>query len=287
MSIEKIKELRKITGAGVLDVKKALIESNNDINKAIEWLRINGISKAAKKSDRIAADGSIFISSKENKVAMIEINSETDFVASNEIFNSISQQIANKILEFDLKDNDINTVLSLKINDVKIEDLLIDLTAKIGEKITLRRFCILNGIVSSYKHSNSKIGVIILGKNIEKSTLRDIAMHIAAMSPKFLSMNDISDEKKEKELILVKKELSEILKNKPEKIQKNIIEGKLSKVLAEDVLIEQSFIKDPNKKIKDILGEGELVGFERFEVGEGIEKKVENFAEEVKKQMQK
>lgn len=287
MSIEKIKELRKITGAGVLDVKKALIESNNDINKAIEWLRINGISKAAKKSDRIAADGSIFISSKENKVAMIEINSETDFVASNEIFNSISQQIANKILEFDLKNNDINTVLSLKINDVKIEDLLIDLTAKIGEKITLRRFCILNGIVSSYKHSNLKIGVIILGKNIEKSTLRDIAMHIAAMSPKFLSMNDISDEKKEKELILVKKELSEILKNKPEKIQKNIIEGKLSKVLAEDVLIEQSFIKDPNKKIKDILGEGELVGFERFEVGEGIEKKVENFAEEVKKQMQK
>ncbi len=286
MSIENIKELRERTGAGLMDVKKALEASDNDIEKAIDWLRKNGISKAAKKSNRVAAEGSVFISRNDKKVVMIEINSETDFVASNDLFVSTSEKIVNLILnsKIELKNN--NDALELKDeSDQTINDLLVNLTATIGEKISLRRFVILEGKTSYYKHANNRIGVIISGTEIDDETMKDLAMHIAAMSPEYLSKDEIPAEKIEKENELAKIELAKTLEGKPENIQANIIKGKVDKILSENILLEQTFVKDSSKKVKDLLKKGKINSFVRYQVGEGIEKVVENFAEEVQKQI--
>ncbi|BDU67701.1 MAG: elongation factor Ts [Candidatus Tyloplasma litorale] len=287
MSIEKIKKLRIMTGAGMMDVKKALDASNGDIDEAIKWLRTNGIAKAAKKSDRVAAEGSIFVLKNDDKAIMLEINSETDFVASNELFISGSTKIAKVILNSKVKSNDLDSAFSLSVDNETIESLLTNMTATIGEKITLRRFVIVKGETGIYKHANSRIGVIVSGKGINPEILKDVSMHVAAMNPEFLSKDEISSKKVQEETALAKEQLSSVLEGKPEKVQKNIIKGKVDKVLSENVLLEQSFVKDPSKKVKDLAGSGTFKSFIRYEVGEGIEKKEENFAEEVAKQMQK
>ncbi len=286
MSIENIKKLREMTGAGMMDVKKALDASNGDIDAAVEWLRANGIAKAAKKADRIAAEGSVFVANNGDKAVLIEINTETDFVATNDMFVSGSEKVVNAILNSDIASEDLEAALALEVEGETIESLLTNLTATIGEKISLRRFAVLNGSTGIYKHSNGRVGVIVSGNGIEAESLRDVAMHAAAMNPEFLSKEEISEEVVAKETALAKELLADAIANKPENIQENMIKGKVDKTLSENVLLEQSFVKDPSKKVKDLAGAGSFTSFVRYEVGEGIEKKVENFAEEVAKQMQ-
>jgi len=290
MSIEKIKQLREMTGAGMMDVKKALDASNGDIKSAIEWLRVNGIAKAAKKSGRIAAEGSIFIEENSNKVIMVEINTETDFVSSNEKFIIESKKIINALLNSKVKSNDLDEALKIDVDGSSIKELLDNMTATIGEKISLRRFFsydVSKENVGSYKHSNSQVGSIIIGDSIEKEILRDISMHVAAMNPEFLSKDEISKEIIDKETKLSEEELVDALKGKPKNIQENIIKGKVNKGLSDRVLLEQTFVKDSSKKVKDLEKNGKIKLFVRFEVGEGIEKKEENFADEVAKQIKK
>ncbi len=286
MSIENIKKLREMTGAGMMDVKKALDASNGDIDAAVEWLRANGIAKAAKKADRIAAEGSVFVANNGDKAVLIEINTETDFVATNDMFVSGSEKVANAILNSDVASEDLEAALALTVEGETIESLLTNLTATIGEKISLRRFAVLNGSTGIYKHSNGRVGVIVSGNGIDSESLRDVAMHAAAMNPEFLSKDEISAEVVEKETALAKELLADAIAGKPENIQENMIKGKVDKTLSENVLLEQTFVKDPSKKVKDLAGAGSFTSFVRYEVGEGIEKKVENFAEEVAKQMQ-
>ncbi len=285
MSVELIKELRERTGAGMMDCKKALEASDDNIDLAIEWLRTNGIAKAAKKSDRIAADGAVFLVKNDKKAVIIEINTETDFVASNEMFVKKSMEISEAILNSDAKTNE--DVLKLEIDSETVESLLTNLTATIGEKISFRRFAIVEGTTSIYKHANSRIGVIVSGENIDGVILKDVAMHVAAMNPDFLSKDEISEDMIKKETQLAKDELKDVLSGKPENIQGNIIKGKVEKTLSENVLLEQTFVKDSSKKVKDLAGSGKFISFVRYEVGEGIEKKEENFAEEVAKQVRK
>ncbi len=288
MSIENIKKLREMTGAGMLDVKKALTATDNDLEKAVVWLRENGISKAAKKSDRIAAEGIVFSKKNDNGVVIIELNSETDFVATNDKFKEAANNIIDLILNNDVETNDFDKLNTLEIDGMKFEQYLANLTATIGEKISLRRFVKEknNGnTLSFYNHSNSRISVIISAKDMEEDILKDISMHIAAMNPEFLSKEDIPAEKVKQEEELAKKDLEEQLKGKPENVQKGMLQGKVNKALSEIVLLEQTFVKDPSKKVKDLQGKGIILSFVRYEVGEGIEKKEENFAEEVAKQM--
>ena len=283
MSVELVKELRQRTGAGMMDCKKALQESDNNIEKAIDWLRTNGISKASKKSGRIAAEGSIFVANNDEKAVMIEINTETDYVSSNEMFIKESNRIVEAILNSDVKTNE--EVLSLVIDKETVDSIIINMTATIGEKISFRRFIVVEGNLAVYKHANARIGTIVTGKDISKEILKDVSMHVAAMAPEFLSKDEISKETIDKETMLANEELVDALKGKPENIQEKIIKGKVDKTLSESVLLEQTFVKDSNKKIKDLSGSGKFTSFVRFEVGEGIEKKIENFADEVAKQM--
>ncbi len=286
MSIENIKKLREMTGAGMMDVKKALDASNGDIDAAIEWLRANGIAKAAKKADRIAAEGSVFVVKNDAKAVLIEVNSETDFVATNDMFVSTSDKVANAILSSDIASGDLEAANALTVDGETVESLLTNLTATIGEKITLRRFAVITGETGIYKHSNGRVGVIVGGNGISEETLRDVAMHAAAMNPEYLSTSEISEEIVAKETALAKELLADAIAGKPENIQENMIKGKVDKTLAENVLLEQTFVKDPSKKVKDLAGAGSFSAFVRFEVGEGIEKKANNFAEEVAQQVQ-
>ncbi len=285
MSIEKIKELRERTGAGMMDVKKALDASNGDMDAAIEWLKVNGIAKAAKKSDRIAAEGSVFVAKNDSKAILVEINSETDFVASNEMFVSGSEKIAKAILNSDAKTNE--EALVIEVDGETIESLLTNMTATIGEKISFRRFAVLDGAAGIYKHSNGRIGTIVSGNGISEETLKDVAMHVAAMSPEFLTADEISKEIVAKETEIAKEQLADAIAGKPENVAENMIKGKVNKTLNEGVLLEQTFVKDPSKKIKDLQGSGSFTAFVRYEVGEGIEKAENNFAEEVAAQVRK
>lgn len=284
MSIEKIKQLREMTGAGMMDVKNALEASDWDIDAAAEWLRANGIAKAAKKSGRIAAEGSIFVAKSDSKAVIVEVNSETDFVATNDMFVEGSQKITEAILASDLETDDLAGALALSLGSETVEESLTNLTATIGEKIALRRFAVGHGVSAVYKHFNGKLGAIVLGENIEEEVLKDVAMHASAMAPTYLSTDDISQEIIDKETSFAKDELAAALEGKPEQVQEGMIKGKVNKVLAESVLFEQAFVKDESKKVKDLQGSGKITSFVRYEVGEGIEKKVDDFAAEVAQQ---
>lgn len=283
MSIEKIKELRELTGAGMLDIKKALGETKGNVQEAIKWLRENGIAKAAKKAGRIAADGLIFIAHTNKKAVLIELNSETDFVASNEEFIKLGNNVANSILDSNIKT--LEDSLKLKINNESIEMVITNLTGKIGEKINLRRIAILDKNPVIYLHSNKKIGVAVEAEEMDNLLIKDIAMHIAAMKPIYLSMDNISDDVLKEEKIIARKELAAKIVGKPENVVEAMIKGKVQKVLSDLVLLEQPFVKNNTKKIKDLQGNGKILNFVRFEVGEGIEKKQNNFVSEVVDQL--
>lgn len=291
-----VKELRERTGAGMLDCKKALEVNDGNIDLAIDWLREKGISKAAKKSGRIAAEGLIFtlVSDDHKSGAILEFNSETDFVAKNDDFVNFGKKIIKLALE-----KSVETIEDLKAVEVEgksVEVMLTELIAKIGENMNIRRFTKLNvandEVVVDYLHMGGKIGVLVNSKgevspeNVEK--LRGVAMHIAAMDPKFLDKSMVKQEDLEHEEHILRAQFEEEMKEtgknlKPEVIE-NIIKGKLRKYYEENCLNQQKYVRDDNK-VEDFLKPMTLVEFIRFKVGDGIEKKEEDFAAEVAAQI--
>ncbi len=289
VSASLVKELREKTGAGMLDCKKALDENNGDIEKAADWLREKGISKAAKKADRIAAEGTAAILEKNEKAVIIEVNSETDFVAKNEEFKSLINTLLNTIIESDAKN--IDEVLKLKTDEGNVEDLMIAKTAKIGEKLSFRRVEIItkdsNESFGSYIHMGGSIAVLTVLENTDSEVAKDVAMHAAAMRPTHVSISDVPAENVEKEReVLLAEAMNE---GKPEEIANKMVEGRIQKFYKEICLEEQPFVKDSDMTVKEFVSKngGKIKKMIRFEVGEGIEKRCENFADEVMSQIKK
>lgn len=286
ISASMVKELREISGAGMLDCKKALEATNGNMEEAITWLREKGISKAAKKQTRIAAEGLAHIEIKGNKAVIIEVNSETDFVAKNQEFVNLVKTIASTII-----DNNVSTVeeaLKLKAEENTLEELIIDKTSKIGEKISFRRFEIVEKedteVFGTYSHMGGKIAVLTRLTNNEE-VAKDIAMQAAAMRPLYLTREDIPSEVLEKERTILK-EQAENEGLDSSKIDM-IVNGRINKYYEEVCLIDQPFIKENKQKVsKYVESNGsKIISFTRYEVGEGMEKREENFAEEVMKQI--
>ncbi len=296
-----VKELREKTNAGMMDCKKALKETDGDMEKAVDFLREKGLSQAAKKSGRVAAEGltTAYISEDGKKGVVLEVNSETDFVAKNEEFKDFVAETAKIII--DKSPSDIEALKAAEyLNSGKtVQDILTEKIAKIGENMGIRRFSVeevSNGVVSAYIHGGGKISVIVaLESEGEKEALeelgKDIAMQVAAMNPKYISRDDVDADyiAHEKE-ILINQALNE---GKPQNIVEKMVEGRLNKELKEVCLLEQAFVKDGDLTVAKVISntasklgkEIKIAGVKRFEVGEGIEKKEENFAEEVAKQM--
>ena len=289
ISAKLVMELRAKTGAGMMDCKKALIETNGDLQIAIDYLREKGVSKAAKKAARIAAEGLVFISvSNDGKTgAMLELNSETDFVAKNEDFIKFGNKLVDLILT-----NDVSTVAELKnleVDGSKINDQLVSLIATIGENMNIRRFkkAVSNSFVTTYIHMGGKIGVLLKMEgeiNEENKTkAKDIAMHIAAMAPDFMDRTDVPKDILEKEKAIVRAQLLE--QGKPENIIDKILIGKMNKYYEENCLLQQKFVKEDKLTVAQYAGKLKIVSFDRFKLGEGIEKKEEDFASEVAAQI--
>jgi elongation factor Ts len=299
ITAQMVKELREGTGAGMMDCKKALVEAEGNIERAVDILREKGLSKAAKKADRVAAEGLVTIEmNDDNTIAsMVEVNSETDFVAKNEDFKTFVKDAAKMALA--TAKEDVEGLLSeTHAEGIALSEVLNNRIATIGEKLDLRRFVKVStdGQIAGYIHGAGKIGVLVemktASKDAEVITMgRDIAMQVAAMNPKYVSRNDIDQEYIAHETeILTQQALNE---GKPANIVEKMIKGRLEKQLKEVCLLEQPFVKNPDLTIKQLIAETakkvdaeiEVVRVVRFEVGEGIAKKEENFAEEVAKQL--
>ena len=282
-----VKELREKTGAGMLDCKKALEENNGDMEKSIDWLREKGIAKAAKKESRIAAEGLCQIKVEGNTAVILEVNSETDFVAKNEEFTNFVDYLADQILA-----NDVATVEDvLAINDggETINDKLVALVAKIGEKISFRRFEKVtkeeDSVFGTYKHMGGKIGTVVVVRGANEEVAKDVAMQACAMNPTALNRDSISAEVVERESKIIKEQV--MAEGKPEDIAEKMVVGRLNKFYKEVCLVEQAFIKDSGMSVQDYVKNngGEVLSMIRTAVGEGIEKRQDNFAEEVMAQI--
>lgn len=285
-----VKELREKTGAGMMDCKKALEACSGDMEKAVDWLREKGIAKAAKKESRIAAEGLCQIKAEGNICVMVEVNSETDFVAKNEEFTGFVDYLVDQILTHDVKTND--DVLAIVDNGETIGDKLVALTAKIGEKISFRRFEKVtkedNQIFGTYKHMGGKIGTIVVLNGANEEVAKDVAMQAAAMNPIALNREEVPAELVEKEKHFITEEVKQQSAGKPDDVIEKMVIGKLEKYYKEVVLLEQAFIKENKISISKYVSDnnGEILTMVRFAVGEGIEKKQENFADEVMSQIQ-
>ncbi len=284
-----VKELRERTGAGMMECKKSLTENNGDIEAAIEAMRKSGQAKAAKKAGRIAAEGAIVIQQDDSNVAMVEINSETDFVSKGDDFKGFCNAVAATILAE--KPTDLATLLATNLtgSEKSVEKSRQDLIAKIGENINVRRFVIVNksdNNVGTYLHG-IKIGVLTSLQNGKPDLARDIAMHIAASRPLCVSSDQVPADivAKEKDIFTAQA----VDSGKPAEIVEKMVGGRLNKFLREVSLLGQPFVKDTDKTIEKLLAEAgaKVTSFERFEVGEGIEKKTDNFVDEVMQQVQK
>lgn len=282
-----VKDLRERTGAGMMDVKKALVKADGDMNKAADILRENGVAKAAKKSGRIAAEGLAEYAISGNNAALVEINSETDFVSSNDKFVKLVKDITNAILN--AKPADVKAAMDAPMGDTTIGSAITDLTAVIGEKITLRRFNVFtksdDEVFGAYKHNNGAIVALVTLKGNDEEVAKNIAMHVAAINPEYLDRKDISDEvlKHHKEIFTKETENE----GKPANIVPKIVEGRLNKYLGEICLVDQPYVKDSDMTVAEYAKskKSEVESFERYEVGEGIEKREEDFAAEVREQM--
>lgn len=291
ISAKLVKELRDRTGAGILDCKKALEANEGNVDKSIDWLREKGIASAQKKSGRIAAEGTTNVLVDGNNAIILEMNSETDFVAKNTQFVELVDNVSRVIL--DAKSASVEEALELELNGEKVNDAIIAATATIGEKITLRRFVILTKEDSqsfgSYIHMGGKISALTVVEGSEE-VAKDMAMQVASMAPSYVSQKDIPAESIEKETNIQ----VEIVKNdpelaeKPEKVVAGIIKGRVSKSLQDISLVDQIYFKDGKAKVAAFLKaeKAEVKTFVRYALGEGIEKKVEDFAEEVAKASQ-
>ena len=291
ITAQMVKELREKTGAGMMDCKKALTECDGDMAKSIDWLREKGIAKAAKKSDRIAAEGLTRVAVEGNTGIVFEVNSETDFVAKNEQFLALLDTVRDVLLTE--KPADLDAALACTVNGETVADIITTATATIGEKITLRRFAVVekadDEFFGAYMHMGGKISALVVLKGKEDAKVaKDIAMQVASMNPQYVSRNDMPAEVVEHE----RKVQTEIVKNdeklasKPEKVLAGIIKGKVSKNLKDSCLVEQEFFLNPDQKVGQYLKESgvEVPSFVRYAVGEGIEKREDNFAEEVMSQ---
>ncbi len=287
ISASLVKELREKTGAGMMDCKKALEATNADLDAAVDWLREKGISKAAKKADRIAAEGLAAILIKGNDAVILEVNSETDFVAKNEEFTNMVQTLLETIIESNAKT--VEEALELSCEDGTLNDLIVNKTAKIGEKLSLRRFEKVtkadNESFGEYIHMGGKIAVLTLVENADQNVAKDVAMHAAAMRPQYVKIEDVPAEVVEKEKeVLTEQAMNE---GKPKEIAEKMVQGRIQKFFKEICLEEQPFVKDGDVTVKAFVKNngGEIKKMIRFEVGEGMQKREENFAEEVAKQM--
>ena len=282
-----VKELREVTGAGMMDCKKALAECNGDMEASIEWLREKGIAKSAKKESRIAAEGLANIYIKDNKAVILEVNSETDFVSKNEEFTGMIDTIGTYILDSDAKT--LEEVLKINTLEGTIEDLIIAKTAKIGEKLSLRRLEVVSKsddeVFGSYLHMGGKIAVLTVLKGANESVAKDVAMQAAAMRPSYVFISDVPESVVENER-KIQKELA-MSEGKPADIAEKMVEGRIKKYYKEICLAEQPFIKDGDISVADYVkkNNGEIITMIRYEVGEGMEKRNENFADEVMAQV--
>ena len=286
ISASMVKELREATGAGMLDCKKALEASNGNMEDAITWLREKGISKAAKKASRIAAEGLAVAKVDGNKAVVVEVNSETDFVAKNEEFKSLVDIIAETVLKSDVKT--VEEANKLTYEDKTIEELIVEKTATIGEKLSFRRFELLtkedNQVFGTYSHMGGKIVALTLLDG-EEEVAKDVAMQVAAMRPLYLTREDVPEDVLEKERTILK-EQAENEGLDPNKIDM-IVNGRINKYYEEVCLVDQGFIKENKMKVNKYVESknSKIINFVRYEVGEGMEKREENFADEVMKQI--
>jgi elongation factor Ts len=307
ISASMVKELREMTGAGMMDCKKALTNTDGDMDKAVEWLRENGLAKAEKKAGRIAAEGLVAVNVSEDgkKAAIVEVNSETDFVAKNELFQNLVASVASQAVNTSA--SDLAAFMAEPWGEdtsVTVEENLKNMIAKIGENMNIRRFEKVeqeNGIIVPYIHAGGKIGVLISAETDNngeevRECLKNVAMQVAAMNPKYLSSDDVSDEYKEKEKEVLLAQAKNDPKNagKPDNIIEKMILGRLNKELKEVCLTEQVYVKAENKesvaKYVETVAKAngcsiKLNRFVRFETGEGLEKKEEDFAAEVAAQL--
>ncbi|EOD3825020.1 translation elongation factor Ts [Staphylococcus aureus] len=289
ISAKLVKELREKTGAGMMDCKKALTETDGDIDKAIDYLREKGIAKAAKKADRIAAEGLVHVETKGNDAVIVEINSETDFVARNEGFQELVKEIANQVL--DTKAETVKALMETTLpNGKSVDERIKEAISTIGEKLSVRRFAIRtktdNDAFGAYLHMGGRIGVLtVVEGSTDEEAARDVAMHIAAINPKYVSSEQVSEEEINHEREVLKQQA--LNEGKPENIVEKMVEGRLRKYLQEICAVDQDFVKNPDVTVEAFLKTkgGKLVDFVRYEVGEGMEKREENFADEVKGQM--
>ncbi|HEJ8936180.1 translation elongation factor Ts [Staphylococcus aureus] len=289
ISAKLVKELREKTGAGMMDCKKALTETDGDIDKAIDYLREKGIAKAAKKADRIAAEGLVHVETKGNDAVIVEINSETDFVARNEGFQELVKEIANQVL--DTKAETVEALMETTLpNGKSVDERIKETISTIGEKLSVRRFAIRtktdNDAFGAYLHMGGRIGVLtVVEGSTDEEAARDVAMHIAAINPKYVSSEQVSEEEINHEREVLKQQA--LNEGKPENIVEKMVEGRLRKYLQEICAVDQDFVKNPDVTVEAFLKTkgGKLVDFVRYEVGEGMEKREENFADEVKGQM--
>ncbi len=285
-----VKELREMTGVGMMDAKKALVEVEGDMEKAVDLLREKGMAKAAKKNDRIAAEGLASVAVKGNTAAIVEVNSETDFVSKNEMFQDLVKEIAELVAEN--KPADMEAAMKIKTDKGTIESDLIEATQVIGEKISFRRFEVVekddNAAFGGYLHMGGRIAVLtVLDGTTDETVARDVAMHVAAINPRYVNESQIPEAELEHEkTVLTEQALNE---GKPANIVEKMVEGRLKKFKAEIALVDQPFVKDPDMTVeKYVASKGATVKtFVRFEVGEGIEKREDNFVEEVMSQVKK
>lgn len=287
ISASLVKELREKTGAGMLDCKKALEAVNGNMEEAVDWLREKGISKAEKKASRIAAEGLAATLVEGNNAVIVEVNAETDFVAKNEEFKSLVNQILKTLIKENA--NTVEEALTLSTGEGTIEELITQKTAKIGEKLSFRRFQKVTKTDSqnfgSYLHMGGKIAVLTVVEGANEEVARDVAMHAAAMRPSYVNKNEVPTEVVEKEKEVLKEQA--INEGKPADIAEKMVMGRVSKFYKEICLEEQPFVKDGDINVATYVQNngGKIVSMARFEVGEGIEKKQENFAEEVMSQV--
>ena len=284
-----VKELREKTGAGMMDCKKVLTETDGDLEKAAELLRERGIAKAAKKSGRVAAEGIVeaYISEDGQTGAIVEVNSETDFVAKNEEFKTFVMDVAKQVvLNNPATVEELLAQPSIAVEGKTVNEVLVDKIATIGENMTIRRFARFTskGLLEKYIHGDGKIAVLVNMENGNKELAKDICMQIAAARPEFVNREQVPAERLEKEKEILK--VQTMNEGKPEAIAEKIVMGRINKFYEEICLVDQEFVKDPSQKVSQILNGATVVEFARFEKGEGIEKKEENFAEEVMKQLQ-
>ena len=285
ITAQMVKELRDKTGAGMMDAKKALVEVDGDMEKAMEILRQKGIASADKKMGRIAAEGRVGSYVSDNAGAMIEVNCETDFVAKNNEFIELTNCLAKKVAESNPESVEALLDMTCESCGKKIADVIKEKIASIGEKITVRRFVRYEGNTATYIH-NGKIGVLLSTDVANEALAKDICLHIASSAPEFVSRNEIpaSVIEEETRIEMGKEDLA----NKPEQIRAKIVEGRVNKLMSHRCLLEQPFVKNPEQTIEQLIsGKMQIVKFERYVLGEGLEKRNDNFADEVMSQLNK